>query len=575
MIADAPEWVYAFRAAGVNRPQIVQPPAYACRSGTSPLVERALANLKEPLPPIADVVAALAAVSNPNLGWDEWNRILMAAWAATAGSEAGREAARAWSQKSRKHTHEGLNARWSHYERSPPTDLGFGTLVWEARAAVPGWEPPSRLKSFQANGVHALPPGFDKQDDPIVFPDKEKGGRLKATCANAVVALKGMGIAGEYDEFHDKLRIAGHELGAWAGDVVDNAVHMLRVMCRKTYSLDPGTVHMHDAIVQLCLQSVTNPVLAYFDSIRWDQTPRLDTWMIRYLGAADTPFNREVSRISLTAAVHRAANPGCKFDQIIVLEGPEGRGKSSAIEILAGSENFSDQTVLSLDDRGQQEAVQGVWLFEIADLAGHGRADIERVKAFASRTYDRARPAYGRTRVDRPRRCIFFATTNDTTYLKSQTGNRRFWPVPCGRIDLAALAKDRDQLWAEACERAENRPLVLDESFWSEAAALQDARRDHDPWDDALTGDLGFVFPTAQGYEWRAMTYEIMDGRLKLPADRQNDVSAKRVAFVMRRLGWDGPKTFREGKSTCKGYTRPAVSAEWEEQLKKGKHVKG
>ena len=150
-----------------------------------------------------------------------------------------------------------------------------------------------------------------------------------------------------------------------------------------------------------------------------------------------------------------------------MLEGPEGRGKSETIRILAGDDNFSDQTILPLHDKEQQEALQGVWLYEIADLTGIGRAEVEKIKAFASRTVDRARPAYGRSRVDRPRRCVFFATTNNETYLKSQTGNRRFWPIVTGQIDLDALRRDRDQLWAEAAEvEAKNNNLMLPASLW-------------------------------------------------------------------------------------------------------------
>src|SRR5262249_61576793 len=102
----------------------------------------------------------------------------------------------------------------------------------------------------------------------------------------------------------------------------------------------------------------------------------------------------------------------------------EGTGKSSAISILAGEENFSDQTIIGLDDRAQQENMRGVWLYEIADLAGMSKADVDKTKAFASRVSDRARPAYGRHVVDQPRRCVFFATTNNAEYLKSQTANR-------------------------------------------------------------------------------------------------------------------------------------------------------
>ena len=140
-----------------------------------------------------------------------------------------------------------------------------------------------------------------------------------------------------------------------------------------------------------------------------------------------------------------------------MLESAEGEFKSTALQVLAGGpENFSDQTILGRGDQEQQELLRGVWLYEIADLSNIRKAEVEDVKAFASRTHDRARPAYGRVRVDLPRRGVIWATTNNKSYLKSQTGNRRFWPIPVAvtrPIDIESLKRDRDQLLAEAAGR--------------------------------------------------------------------------------------------------------------------------
>jgi predicted P-loop ATPase len=224
---------------------------------------------------------------------------------------------------------------------------------------------------------------------------------------------------------------------------------------------------------------------------------------------------------------------------------------------LAGAENFSDQLILTLDDKGQQEAVQGVWLYEIGDLAGMGRADVERVKAFASRKVDRARPAYGRTRVDRARRCVFFASTNDDTYLLSQTGNRRFWPVRVGRIDLAALARDRDQLWAEAVaiERS-GISLTLPERLWSEAASEQETRQVHDSWIDILAHVQGRITEENPN-EYRVTSAELFGGHLNLTADRISPGMSKRLGYVMRRLKWQGPRVLKfDGNKPARGYFR-------------------
>jgi predicted P-loop ATPase len=250
--------------------------------------------------------------------------------------------------------------------------------------------------------------------------------------------------------------------------------------------------------------------------------------------------------------VRRVRHPGVKFDPIIVLEGPMGTEKSKAIETLAGIENFSDQTILGARDREQQELLAGVWLFEIAELSNIRKTEVEHIKAFASRTHDRARPAYGRTRVDQPRRCILFATTNDDKYLKM--ADRRFWPVRTTTIDIGTLRRDRDQLWAEAAQReGEGASIVLNRKLWNAARVEQEAREEGDPWDDVLAETIGTI---EQGEE-RVATADLLGLVLGIHVSKQRDLDYKRLSRCMRRLGWDGPKSTRIAGKVTKGYTRP------------------
>jgi len=188
-------------------------------------------------------------------------------------------------------------------------------------------------------------------------------------------------------------------------------------------------------------------------------------------------------------------------------------------------------------------------------LSGMRRADGDSIKAFVTRTCDRARPAYGRRRQDVKRRCVFIATTNEDDYLKSQTGNRRFWPVRIGTIDIEALRRDRDQLWAEAAQiEATGISLALPEDLWADAARAQEERLERDPWEDALGDVTGMVMDSEE-----VVRSDEVFLTLKIDPERRNAAVGKRIAAVMRRLGWrTGGDTRRivSGRR-CRCYVRP------------------
>ena len=377
----------------------------------------------------------------------------------------------------------------------------------------------------------------------------DKHGRPRPTCTNTRRALKAFGIKCRYDVFHDKLLVESSIIRR--RDNLDQTVQILRTKIEKAYGFDPGTKNTHDAVIQICLENEFDPILDYLNALQWDGTPRLDRWLVTYAGAADTELNREFGRIALVAAVRRVRLPGIKFDPIIVLEGPMGTNKSKAIETLAGVENFSDQSIFGARDREQQELLAGVWLYEIAELSNIRKTEVEHIKAFASRTHDRARPAYGRVRVDQPRRCVLFATTNNDRYLKE--ADRRFWPVKTTNIDIEALRRDRDQLWAEAAQRErDGASIMLQQELWEVAGVEQQAREEYDPWDDKLITASGTI---EQGEE-RVSSADLLETVLGIHISRQRDIDFKRLGRCMRRLGWTGPKVLRIRGKPTNGYQR-------------------
>lgn len=258
-----------------------------------------------------------------------------------------------------------------------------------------------------------------------------------------------------------------------------------------------------------------HPVRDYLATLQWDGVERLNGWLVDYFGADDTPLNRAFGRKILCAAVRRVMQPGCKFDAMLVLQGAQDMGKSSGILALCPDLAwFTDQLEVGADPKVTIEKTAGAWIVEMPELDGMGKRDTNRVKSFITTTHDRARLAFGRYAVTRPRQFVLFGTTNESRYLTDTTGNRRFWIVPVTKADPAGIADVRDQLWAEAARAEPDENLWLDDPVLK-AAAAEVAREasDFGPWVDLLEG-------------------RIPEGPLKIE-----------VAHVWRLVGIDGAET--------------------------------
>ena len=189
---------------------------------------------------------------------------------------------------------------------------------------------------------------------------------------------------------------------------------------------------------------------------KWDGVPRLDTLFVDYLGAKDTAYNRAVTRKAFVAAVARAMNPGCKYDNMVILSGPQGIGKSTLLDKM--SRGWFNDSIRTFEGKEASELLQGVWIVEVSELDAFRRTDVSRIKQFLSLRADRFRAAYGRNVKELPRTCIFFGTTNTSEFLQDTTGNRRFWPIDTGEQENTKnvwqdLENEVDQLWAEAFTR--------------------------------------------------------------------------------------------------------------------------
>ena len=199
-----------------------------------------------------------------------------------------------------------------------------------------------------------------------------------------------------------------------------------------------------------------HPIREFLSSLpEWDKVARVDTILVEFLGASDNPYVRAVTRKTLCGAIARVMNPGCKFDTMLVLNGPQGKGKSTLISKLCG-EWFNDSLLLNdTRDKTAAEKLQGYWILEIGELAGLKKTEIETLRGFLSRQNDIYRASFGRRATPHPRQCVFIGTTNaENGYLRDTAGNRRFWPVKTPgdgkRASWELEEEEIRQIWAEA-----------------------------------------------------------------------------------------------------------------------------
>jgi hypothetical protein len=370
------------------------------------------------------------------------------------------------------------------------------------------------------------------------------------TAANVCIALLLLGIELRYDEFADRILISGLRDFAVYNDA---AFDRLWLTLNRHFRFNAKKDLLRTALSDAARVNSFHPVRDYLDGLQWDSVKRIDTWLSEYGGAEDTEYTRAVGALMLIAAVRRVRIPGCKFDEMIVIENEEqGTNKSTALNTLAIHEDwFSDDLPLNVSGKEVIERLRGRWIIEAAELSGMRRTDIEHLKAFLSRQTDRARMAYDRAVSEVTRQCIIVGTTNAREYLKDTSGNRRFWPIRVKQFNIAKLRHDRDQLWAEAAAReAAGASIRLDPELWPKAREEQEQRLTRDPWLDALQSALVEM----KGKITSASIWTILDVRGGQQTQEQN----RRVNDAMRQLGWQRNKarTIKIDGKDVPGWTR-------------------
>ncbi|MGH9652470.1 MAG: VapE domain-containing protein [Bryobacteraceae bacterium] len=300
--------------------------------------------------------------------------------------------------------------------------------------------------------------------------------------------------------------------------------------------LQNNGLHVPVEIAGQAVQTVANerrfhPVREHLRHLKWDGKHRAETWLRDYLGVEDSNYSRAVAGRFLLASVARIFQPGAKVDTCLILEGAQGIQKSTALRVIA-EPWFSDE-IADLGTKDASLQCAGVWLIELSELDSMSKSDIAKIKAFMSRNTDRFRPPYGRRIIESPRQCVFAGSVNHSTYLRDETGGRRFWPVQCGKIDIPRLKDERDRLWAEAVALFDaGKPWWLDSEELVQAASIeQEARYDGDPWDELIA-------------KWTVMRQdisvsEVLSECLDKPKGQWTQADKNRVARSLRATGWE------------------------------------
>ena len=371
------------------------------------------------------------------------------------------------------------------------------------------------------------------------FERKSKGDPDDESQRNVEVALAKMQFSVKLDAFRNRMLLEGFDATVIVID--DRIMTRLWLETDRRFNFLCMKGFYFDVVGDIAFRNSFHPVRDYLDGLAWDGENRLDGWLINYCGAEDNEFVRAVGRIVLLAAVRRVRRPGVKFDEMLVLEGAQGIGKSQVLNALAVKEEwFTDEVPLAGDGKLAIEALNGRWIAEAAELKGMRNKEVEHLKAFLSRTHDRGRLAYDRITSEVPRQFIIVGTTNSEHYLMDMTGNRRFWPVHVNRADVGELVSDRDQLWAEAAHReAQGESIRLPEELWAVAGAEQAKRVLEDPY-------LGTLAAALEG-RWGKILSEDVFRLLGIPAGQRIQAQNTRIGEAMRRLGWRRERVRRDG----------------------------
>lgn len=387
--------------------------------------------------------------------------------------------------------------KYGHLDEDAPANTPVSRLPSYKEAIKFASDDPGTKKTIVSEGIRLGKDDFSdvdisEYDDSWVEKLEVEKGQVVSSIDNIVLILENdprlKGIYA-YNEF-DRVEVALRSM-PWRQVKVeldkslrDSDDANLRHFLESNYKII-GKEKIRDALKVVANRNSFHPVREYLEECQWDGVERVDSLLIDYLGAEDTEYTRAVTHKTLVAAVARVYEPGCKFDTMLTLSGPQGIGKSTLFDRL-GRQWFSD-SLTSVTGKESYEQLQGVWIMEMGELSALKKSEVEATKQFLSKREDRYRKAYGERVEQFPRQNIFIGTTNEKQFLRDDTGGRRFWVVDLISVPEHNLFDELDkatvdQIWAEAKVYYElGEELKLDPEMEEEAKAIQEAHGEDSP----------------------------------------------------------------------------------------------
>lgn len=318
---------------------------------------------------------------------------------------------------------------------------------------------------------------------------------LKKTAANIALLIQHSGAWDvRFDKFRDEVIVRSCPSAGFARANVDSSldgyhVRIAEQWLAKTHQIVCGDKMIEAGIIHAAKQRPYHSVREYLKALEWDGVRRLDTWLQAYMGCEDIPVVRAMGRMWLISAVARAMVPGTKVDNMLVILGEQGVRKTSFLETLCGLEWFQPE-LPDLRNKDAQILLLGSWIVCMDEMHALRSADVtELAKNYLTRRWDRYVPKYERRAVKQPRGCVFAATGNPDQFLSDPTGNRRFWCVTSTKVEIDAIARDRDQIWAEAVAMyTDGAPWWIERSdpLWQEVERINEGHTKHDEWETPL-----------------------------------------------------------------------------------------